>query len=96
MLLVAREAIRNSVAHSGAARIHVYLSFAPARLDLEIRDDGCGFAADRPDFCPTDHFGITGMRERVEQLGGSFSLQSIPGEGTSINASLPLDPVRAT
>ncbi|HEY4086279.1 MAG TPA: two-component regulator propeller domain-containing protein [Bryobacteraceae bacterium] len=93
MLLVAREAIRNSVAHSGAARIDVYLSFAPARLDLEIRDDGCGFAADRPDFCPTDHFGITGMRERVEQLGGSFSLQSAPGEGTSINASLPLDPV---
>jgi signal transduction histidine kinase len=93
MLLVAREAIRNSVAHSGAARIDIYLSFAPARLDLEIRDDGCGFAADRPDFCPTDHFGITGMRERVEQLGGSFSFRSAPGEGTSINASLPLGPV---
>jgi len=95
MLLVAREAIRNSVAHSGAARIDVCLSFAPSRLDLEIRDDGCGFAAGRPDFCPTDHFGITGMRERVEQLGGSFSLRSAPGEGTSINASLPLDPVGA-
>jgi signal transduction histidine kinase/ligand-binding sensor domain-containing protein len=95
MLLVAREAIRNSVAHSGAARIEVSLSFAPARLHLEIRDDGCGFAADRPDFCPTDHFGITGMRERVEQLGGSFSVRSVPGEGTSINASLPLEPVGA-
>jgi len=92
---VAREAIRNSVAHSGAARIDICLSFAPSRLDLEIRDDGCGFAAGRPDFCPTDHFGITGMRERVEQLGGSFSLRSAPGEGTSINASLPLDPVGA-
>jgi signal transduction histidine kinase len=96
MLLVAREAIRNSVAHSGAARIEIHLSFAPTRLDMEIRDDGCGFPAERPDFCPTDHFGITGMRERVEQLGGSFSLRSAPGKGTSINASLPLNPIGAT
>jgi len=92
MLLVAREAIRNSVAHSGAARIEVYLSFTPTRLDLEIRDDGCGFAAERPDLCPANHFGITGMRERVEQLGGSFTLRSAPGEGTSIHASVPLNP----
>jgi ligand-binding sensor domain-containing protein/signal transduction histidine kinase len=92
LLLVAKEAVRNSVAHSGAARIEVHLSFAPARLDLEIRDNGCGFAAARPDLCPTDHFGITGMRERVEQMGGSFTLRSAPGEGTGVFASLPLNP----
>ncbi|HEU5021841.1 MAG TPA: two-component regulator propeller domain-containing protein [Bryobacteraceae bacterium] len=92
LLLVAREAIRNSVAHSGAARIEVCLSFAPTRLDLEIRDNGRGFPAARPDFCPTDHFGITGMRERVEQMGGSFTVRSAQGEGTGIHASLPLHP----
>lgn len=95
MLLVAKEAIRNSVAHSGATRIEVSLSYSPTRLDLEIRDDGCGFPAGQPDFCPTDHFGITGMRERVEQLGGSFSLRSASGEGTSIHVNLPTNPVGA-
>jgi signal transduction histidine kinase/sugar lactone lactonase YvrE len=93
LLLVAREAIRNSVAHAEPARIEVHLAFAPGRLDLEIRDDGRGFPTDRMGFIPVDHFGITGMRERVEQLGGSFSLRSVPGEGTSVTASVPLVPL---
>jgi glucose-6-phosphate-specific signal transduction histidine kinase len=53
----------------------------------------CGFAADSLRFSATDHFGITGMRERVEQMGGSFTLRSSPGEGTSAIAVLPLTPL---
>ena len=90
LLLVAREAIRNAVAHADPSHIEVHLSFAGARLQLEIRDDGCGFAADCLPLAATDHFGITGMRERVEQMGGSFTLRSSPGEGTSAIAVLPL------
>lgn len=93
LLLVEREAIGNSVAHAGPARTEVHLSLAPAQLSLEIRDDGCGFPVDRPEFSSTDHFGITGMRERVEQPGGLFSLSGAPGQGTSVTAILPLAPV---
>jgi signal transduction histidine kinase len=89
LLLVAREALRNAVAHAQSARIEVHLFFTQAGLVLKICDDGCGFAVDDSDLCSTDHFGIVGMRERVEQIGGSFALCSAPGEGTSIIVSLP-------
>lgn len=73
-----------------SSRIDVRLSFQDARVQLEIRDDGCGFAADSLRVSNTDHFGITGMRERIEQMGGSFTQPSAPGEGTSAIAVLPL------
>ncbi len=90
LLLVAREAIRNAIAHAEPTRIKVLLSFAATRVQLEIRDDGCGFVAGAARSAVTDHFGIIGMRERVEQMGGSFDLRTSPGEGTSAIAVLPL------
>ena len=53
---------------------------------LEVRDDGCGFAPDEVD---RDKFGLVGMRERVEMLGGEFSIASMPGEGTALRVRLP-------
>jgi ligand-binding sensor domain-containing protein/signal transduction histidine kinase len=90
LLLVAREAIRNAIAHAEPTRIKVLLSFAASRVQLEIQDDGCGFVAGAVRSAAADHFGIIGMRERVEQMGGSFDLRTSPGEGTSAIAVLPL------
>jgi two-component sensor histidine kinase len=90
LLLVAREAIRNAIAHAEPTRIDVSLCVAGSHLRLEIRDDGCGFPADSAPFAATDHFGITGMRERVEQIGGRFDLRSSPGHGTSAIAMLTI------
>jgi ligand-binding sensor domain-containing protein/two-component sensor histidine kinase len=90
LLLIAREAIRNAVAHAEACRIHVFLSFSAMHLRLEIHDDGCGFIADEATFSAHEHFGITGMRERAAQLDGSFALCSQPGAGTSVIVILPI------
>jgi ligand-binding sensor domain-containing protein/signal transduction histidine kinase len=89
ILLVGREALRNAVTHGSPARIVVRISFETAGVRMEVSDDGKGF--DPGDATPESetHFGILGMRERVEQHGGEFLLRSRPAEGTSVVAWLP-------
>jgi signal transduction histidine kinase/ligand-binding sensor domain-containing protein len=88
LLLVAREAIRNAVLHAQAKQIHVALCYEPAEVRLEVVDDGRGFT---PEPAREDvHYGIVGMRERVEQSGGTFQLVSSPGQGTRVIARVPI------
>lgn len=89
LLLVGREALRNSVSHGKPGRISVRIAFEPRRVRMEVRDDGQGFDSDFTMLESKGHFGIIGMRERVEQLGGDFALESRPGEGTVVTASFP-------
>jgi ligand-binding sensor domain-containing protein/signal transduction histidine kinase len=89
LLLVGREALRNSVSHGNPDRISVRIAFDAERVSMAVRDDGKGFNPDVPTQEPNRSFGIIGMRERVEQLGGSFALHSRPGQGTVVTASLP-------
>jgi signal transduction histidine kinase len=89
ILLVAREAIRNAANHAGPKQIRIQMSFEADEVRLEVIDDGRGFAAAEPKE-ETGHYGIVGMRERVQQLGGSFLVSSSPGNGTSVVARLPL------
>ena len=58
-------------------------------LALEISDEGPGFVSQRTTTF-NGHLGLTGMRERVESLGGGFSVKSEPGQGTQVTARLPL------
>lgn len=89
LLLVGREALRNAVLHGQAARVTIRLIFSPPEVKLEVEDDGTGFdpASSRGD---SGHFGIIGMRERVEQAGGSFGIVSAPGRGTLVGVRMPL------
>jgi signal transduction histidine kinase len=89
LLLIAREAIRNAAAHAEPSRIQVFLSFSATNLRLEIHDDGSGLVVDEATFSAHDHFGITGMRERAMQLGGSLILCSQPAAGTKVIVILP-------
>jgi signal transduction histidine kinase len=89
LLLVAREAIRNAVLHARPHQVVVKLAFEPAEVRLEVCDDGAGFTPEIPR--ENGHYGIVGMRERVEQMGGAFKLQSSPGQGTTVIASLPVN-----
>jgi signal transduction histidine kinase len=84
LLLVGREALRNSVSHGHPARISVRIAFEAAQVRMEVRDDGTGFDSDFNTLESNGHFGIIGMRERVEQLGGEFTLDSRLGEGTVV------------
>jgi signal transduction histidine kinase len=69
--------------------VTIRLEYGPAEVALEVRDDGCGFAAgDRP-ASPQGHFGLTGMRERAAAIGGTLEVSSEPGAGTSVRLRAP-------
>lgn len=87
VLRVAGEAIGNSVRHSQASLIEVFLKHETSLLTLQVKDNGVGLPAALPE---CSHFGIVGMRERAEIAGGTLSLTSSPGEGTVVNLKLPL------
>jgi ligand-binding sensor domain-containing protein/signal transduction histidine kinase len=89
LLLVGREALRNSVSHGNPTWIWVRIAFKGAGVRMEVRDDGKGFDSEVSLAESKGHFGIIGMRERVEQLGGAFAIDSHPGEGTVVTVSFP-------
>ena len=80
---VAQEAAENVLRHAGAKKIWVSLLPEDESVVLTIKDDGSGFDSDELE---TDHLGIRGMRERVEMLGGQFSVQTAKGLGTEVKA----------
>ncbi len=90
LVLVAREAIRNATGHGGPTNVRGYLQFGPHELRLEFVDDGCGFNMDSDRLLQSAHFGILGMRERMEQINGLLEVQSSRGAGTTISAILPI------
>jgi PAS domain S-box-containing protein len=85
---VMQEALNNALKYSGCSRIDIALRVAGGRLELRIADDGRGFAPLRANRMAG--LGITGMRERIEGVGGIFAVKSSPGEGTRIEATVPL------
>jgi ligand-binding sensor domain-containing protein/signal transduction histidine kinase len=89
LLLVTREAIRNAVVHGAPTAVRVRLLFGATGVNLEIRDDGCGFEPAASGLAAEGHFGILGMRERMEQIWGSLEVASSPGRGTTVTARLP-------
>src|SRR5215210_7572148 len=83
-----QEALTNVARHAGAGRVTVRLVATPDRVRLVVQDDGRGFDASE---VPEDRHGIVGMRERAEVLGGTLEVRSGPGEGTRIEATVPLE-----
>ena len=86
-----QEALHNITRHAKAKSVDVRLSRDASRLRLEIRDDGQGFIPQRE-----KGLGLLGMEERVKHLGGSFHIESQPGQGASIRVDLPLSRRDAT
>jgi signal transduction histidine kinase len=90
---VVQEAVTNALRHAGATRIEVRLERDAARIVLAVRDDGRGFDVDAAlaRAAAGRHLGLLGIRERVETLGGAVAIQSTPGCGTVIRATLPAE-----
>jgi signal transduction histidine kinase len=81
------EAVTNALKHAEATRISVEVTHAGDVLLVRVVDDGRGFEPTR-----TGHAGgVVHMRDRVNALGGTLQVRSGPGEGTSVDASFPLD-----
>ncbi|MEV0703244.1 sensor histidine kinase [Saccharopolyspora sp. NPDC050389] len=90
LLRVAQGALANVREHSAARIAAVTLSYLDDEVTLDVRDDGTGFdpAAPRPG--TGRGYGLSGMRARVEQSGGTLAVESRPGEGTAVAATLPV------
>jgi signal transduction histidine kinase len=86
LLRTAQEALANVAKHAQATRVGLTLSYMEDLITLDVRDDGVGFA---PDTVGADSFGLEGMRQRVDRLDGELVIESTPGSGTAISASLP-------
>ena len=86
LLRAAQEALANVARHARASRVGLTLSYMEDLVTLDVRDDGIGFEPARTGF------GLTGMRQRVQGVGGELAVESAPGEGTAISASVPAVP----
>jgi signal transduction histidine kinase len=84
------EALLNAARHAKASSIEIMLRFGPRHLDLAIRDDGVGFSRSILDQgYKSGHFGLVGMRERAERVGGDLTIESDPAIGATVAVTLP-------
>jgi ligand-binding sensor domain-containing protein/signal transduction histidine kinase len=90
LLRIAQEAVTNVLKHAGASKIWVKLHLEARRLFLRIVDNGRGFEQQDAFSSQGGHFGLIGMRERAERLGGELRLASQPGGGTEVEVKVPL------
>jgi PAS domain S-box-containing protein len=83
-----QEALTNIQRHASAHHIEVELTVNPDMLTLQVHDDGRGIRA--KEIAGLKSLGLLGMRERAKQLGGSFDIQGVPGDGTVVTVSIPI------
>jgi signal transduction histidine kinase len=86
---VTQEALQNVARHSGASRVNLSLREADKHIRLRVSDNGAGFSTEAAGARPMS-FGLAGMRERAELLGGRLVVRSAPGRGVAITLDLPL------
>jgi len=84
-----QEGMTNVAKHAQSTRVDIHLIYQEDWTIARIRDYGRGFEVKTAMNAPGEHFGLVGMRERVEMFSGRFSIQSIIGKGTSIDFSIP-------
>ncbi len=88
---IAQEALTNVARHSQASHASVLLEGRDERVLLLVEDDGCGFTRTGPDPALPEHLGIHGMEERAMLVGGTLTIESRPGSGTSVYADVPVE-----
>ncbi|HEV2136247.1 MAG TPA: two-component regulator propeller domain-containing protein [Terracidiphilus sp.] len=84
LLRIAQEAIHNVKKHAAASELSVRMEYAEDTILLEVQDNGRGGAVPHPHGFGAGHFGVTGMKERAESIGGTLEIESAPSQGTTI------------
>ena len=84
LLRIAQESLTNTIKHAKAKTFRATLTIAPNEIQFRLVDDGVGFDL----HAEHEGFGLVGMKERVDQIGGQFILRSMPGQGTEIQIIL--------
>lgn len=91
LLRIAQEAVYNAVGHGKPSRVQIDVNYGREALTLRVSDDGLGFATDTVvEHARGEHLGLVNMQERAEQVGGRLRIDSQPGRGTTIEATVPL------
>lgn len=88
---VFQQSLTNVLRHAEAKNVQVQFSFDAEGAYLEIVDDGKGFVVPKSwvEFARQGHYGLAGAAERVDLLGGTFAVESQPGQGTTIRVAVP-------
>jgi signal transduction histidine kinase len=86
---IVQEALTNVVRHSRAREVVVRLNGDAKSVALLVKDNGIGFDLVNLEGITSGHFGLAGIRSRVESMGGVYGIQSEPGAGTTITVSIP-------
>ena len=89
LFYILQEAVRNSIRHADAAQIQVIIDVTEAGVQGAVIDDGRGMQSDMIEKGKAGHWGLAGMRERVYRLGGSLTIDSKVGGGTSVKVMVP-------
>ncbi len=89
MFRIVQEAMNNALKHSQAKNLYVFIEYLPNTFQMKITDDGKGFETEKLTEL-TSGIGLRNMRDRTKLIGAKFSIDSIPGSGTSLTVSLPL------
>jgi signal transduction histidine kinase len=92
LLRIGQEGLANAFKHSCAKKINVSIAYEPKLVRMSISDDGTGFDLDAVGSARHGHFGLLDMRERVEKIGGTFTLTSHRGGGTNLVITVATSP----
>ena len=90
-LRIVRELTINAIRHGGAKTIRIAGCIDGDLLKFSVSDDGCGFDPQSAPSIDQGHFGLQGIRERVDSFGGSISIDSSPGRGTRVNVTVAIE-----
>jgi signal transduction histidine kinase len=86
---IGREGLVNAFRHSGATAVEIEIEYTPAELRLFVRDDGRGMDPHVVHGGTSGHWGIAGMKERAERIGGTLTIRSRVAAGTEIELRVP-------
>jgi signal transduction histidine kinase len=92
LVRTAQEALTNVAKHAGATRVGLTLSYMEDQVTLDVRDDGVGFEPSEAATGGDGGFGLKAMRQRLQRIAGLLEVESEPGAGTAIWASVPAIP----
>lgn len=88
LLRLAQEALGNALKHADATLVSIRLAITSDQIELTIADNGRGFRPDALDASDPSHFGMLGMQERASKIGAAWTIQSAPGQGTTVSVKL--------
>jgi len=96
LLMIGREAVMNALRHSEATKIEVEVQYQRDLLRVLVRDNGCGINPEAAQKQSDSHWGLSGMRERAENIGARFDIWSRTGAGTEVRVAVPVDVAKTT